>query len=56
MRERVTAVILSVRQSVCLSRSDFGDYWQLTVDLRRYELTQNEDLGHFIVQLFLISG
>ncbi len=29
MRERVIVVVLSV----CLSRSDFGDYQRLTVDL-----------------------
>ncbi len=29
MHERVVVVALSV----CLSCSDFGDYWQLTVDL-----------------------
>ncbi len=38
--------------SVCLSRSDFGDYWKLTADL---ELTQI--LRHFIVLNFgLIFG
>ncbi len=33
MRERVIVVVLSVCLFVGLSRSDFGDYLKLTVDL-----------------------
>ncbi len=33
MCERVIVVVLSGCLFVCLSRSDFGDYWQLTIDL-----------------------
>ncbi len=35
MHDRVLVVVLSVCMSVCLSRYDFRDYWQLTIDLGR---------------------
>ncbi len=40
--------------SVWLSRSDFGDYKQLTAALGMN--LQDEDLGPFVVLLFLVSG